>query len=58
MYLLSNILKAPSPPHNLFPASRNEGIATEDVDVKSRVGEAVTEGCVEERTEALSNMES
>lgn len=43
MYLLSTILNAPAPPHNLF-FSQREGVPTEDVTVESRVGEAVTEG--------------
>ena len=58
MYLLSTILKAPPPPHNLFPRSRTEGIATEDVDVESRVGEVVVEEKVEERTEEPPSIES
>jgi hypothetical protein len=58
MYLLSTILKAPPPPHNLFPFSRTEGIATEDVDVESRVGEVVVEEKVEERTEESPSIES
>ena len=58
MYLLSTILKAPPPPHNLFPSSQREGIATEDVDVESRVGEAITEESVEQRTGEPPSMES
>jgi len=57
MYLLSTILKAPSPPHNLFPVTQGEGMATEDVDVESRVGEVVEEQ-VEERVEESPSMES
>lgn len=57
MYLLSTILKAPPPPHNLL-FSQREGIATENVNVESRVGEAVTERPVEERSQELSNTES
>jgi len=56
MYLLSTILKAPLPPHNLFPVSQTEGMATEDVDVESRVGEVVDQ--VEERTEEPPSIES
>ena len=58
MYLLSTILKAPSPPHNLFPVTQGEGMATEDVDVESRVGEVVPEEQVEERVEESPSMES
>lgn len=58
MYLLSTILKAPPPPHNLFPRSQTEGIATGDVDVESRVGEVVVEEKVEERTEEPPSIES
>ena len=58
MYLLSTILNAPSPPHNLFPLSQTEGMATEDVDVESRVGEVVVEEKVEERTEEPPSIES
>jgi len=58
MYLLSTILKAPPPPHSLFPSSQTEGIATEDVDVESRVGEVVVEEQVEERVEESPSMES
>lgn len=43
MYLLSTVLKAPAPPHNLF-FSQKEGVPAEDVTVESRVREAVTEG--------------
>ncbi len=43
MYLLSTILNAPAPPHNLF-FSQKEGVPAEDVTVESRVGQAVTEG--------------
>ncbi|MBE0519506.1 hypothetical protein IBX35_00490 [Candidatus Bathyarchaeota archaeon] len=57
MYLLSTILKAPPPPHNLFPRSQTQGIATEDVDVESIVGEVVVDQ-VEERTEEPPSMES
>lgn len=58
MYLLSTILKAPSPPHNLFPVTQGEGMATEDVDVESRVREVVVEEQVEERVEESPSMES
>jgi hypothetical protein len=58
MYLLSTILNVPSPPHNLFPRSQTEGIVTEDVEVESRVGEAIAEEHVEERTEEPPSMES
>jgi hypothetical protein len=58
MYLLSTILEAPPPPHNLFPRSQTEGIATEDVEVESRVGGAIAEEHVEERTEEPPSMES
>jgi hypothetical protein len=58
MYLLSTILKVPSPPHNLFPRSQTEGIATEDVEVESRVGGTTVEEHVEERTEEPPSMES
>ena len=57
MYLLSTILKTPPPPHTLL-FSQREGIATEDVDVESRIGETVTERPVEERTEESSTTES
>jgi len=57
MYLLSTILKTPPPPHNLFPHSQEQGIATEDVEVDSRVGEAITKEGVEQRTDELSRME-
>jgi len=58
MYLLSTILKAPPPPHNLFPVSQTEGIATEDVEVESRIGGAIAEKHIEERTEEPPIMES
>jgi len=58
MYLLSTILKAPPPPHNLFPVSQTEGMATEDVDVESRVGGAIAEEHVEGRTEEPPSIES
>jgi len=57
MYLLSTILNAPPPPHNLFPVPQGEGVATEDVDVESRVGEVVVDQ-VEERTEEPPSIES
>jgi len=57
MYLLSTILNAPPPPHNLFPVPQGEGVATEDVDVESRVGEVVVDQ-VEERTEEPPSTES
>jgi hypothetical protein len=57
MYLLSTILKSPPPPHNLFPRSQTQGIATEDVEVESRVSGAITEEH-EERTEEPPSMES
>ena len=58
MYLLSTILNAPPPPHNLFPVPQGEGVATEDVDVESRVGEVVVEEQVEERVEESPSVES
>jgi len=58
MYLLSTILKAPPPPHNLFPLSQTEGMTTEDVEVESRVGKARTEEHIEQRTEEPPSMES
>jgi hypothetical protein len=58
MYLLSTILKAPPPPHNLFPISQTEGIATEDVEVESRIGGATAEEHIEERTEEPPSTES
>ena len=57
MYLLSTILKAPPPPHHLSLVSQTEGIATEDVEVESRVGIAIAEERVERRTEGLADME-
>ena len=58
MYLLSTILKSPPPPHNLFPVSQTEGIATEDVEVESRVSGVIVEKHIEERTEEPPSMES
>ena len=58
MYLLSTILKAPPPPHNLSPVSQTEGIATEDVEVESRVSGAIAEKHIEERTEEPPSVES
>lgn len=57
MYLLSTILKTPPPPHNLL-LSQREGIAVEDVEVESKVGQVTTEEHVEERTEEPPSMES
>jgi len=57
MYLLSTILKVPPPPHNLL-FSQREGMAAEGVDVESRVGEAVTEEGLGQRTEESPSMES
>jgi hypothetical protein len=57
MYVLSNILKAPPPPHVVIP-SPSENNRLEGVDVQSRVGEAMTEEHVEEATEKSTSMES
>jgi len=57
MYLLSTILKVPPPPHNLLSSER-EGIAAEDVEVESKVGEAITKEHVEEKTEEPPSMEN
>jgi len=57
MYLLSNILKVPPPPHNLLlPQSR--GTATRNVDVESRIGVTKTNEQAEKLTIDPSNVES
>lgn len=58
MYLLSTILKTPSPPHNLFPRSQRERLATEDIDVESTVGRAMMEENVEQRPVESSSVEN
>ncbi len=55
-YLLSTILKAPPPPHNLLPSKREE-TAAEDVDVESRIRETITKEDVGQKTEEVSNKE-
>ncbi len=57
MYLVSNILKGPPPPHNL-PFSQREKIGAEDVNVESRIGGAMVEERVENAVRESPSIEN